>query len=78
MASASMVVSLQDMLLNMICRMQQLNINNYVIAAFDGDAFAFCQRSVRTNHGPVCAPLYFTSCRPITRYHFCDEGSPNR
>lgn len=35
-----------DMLLNMVCRLQQLGMNNYVIAAFDADAFAYCQSQV--------------------------------
>ncbi len=36
----------QDMLLNMVCRLGQLGVPNYVIAAFDADAFAFCRRQV--------------------------------
>jgi hypothetical protein len=36
----------QDMLLNMVCRFVQLGITNYVIAAFDDEAFSFCQKQV--------------------------------
>jgi hypothetical protein len=36
----------QDMLLNMVCRLGQVGVPNYVIAAFDADAFAFCRRQV--------------------------------
>lgn len=36
----------QDMLMNMVCRLGQLGVPNYVIAAFDADAFAFCRRQV--------------------------------
>jgi len=36
----------QDMVLNMVCRLNQLHINNYVIAAFEDEAMAFCQKEV--------------------------------
>ena len=36
----------QDMLLNMVCRLQQLEVPNYVIAAFDAEAMAFCRKQV--------------------------------
>ena len=36
----------QDMLMNFICRLQQLGVNNYVIAAFDDQAFSYCRREV--------------------------------
>lgn len=36
----------QDMLLNMVCRLQQLAVPNYVIAAFDAEAMAFCRQQV--------------------------------
>ncbi len=36
----------QDMLLNMVCRLQQLEVPNYVIAAFDAESMAFCRREV--------------------------------
>lgn len=36
----------QDMLLNMVCRLQQLEVPNYVIAAFDAEAMAFCRTQV--------------------------------
>jgi hypothetical protein len=34
----------QDMLLNMLCQLQRLDVNNYVIAAFEVEALAFCKR----------------------------------
>jgi hypothetical protein len=34
----------QDMLSNMLCQLQRLDVNNYVIAAFELEAMAFCQR----------------------------------
>jgi hypothetical protein len=35
----------RTMLLNMLCRLQKLGIDNYVIAAFDKESFEYCLRS---------------------------------
>lgn len=34
------------MLLNSLCRLRQLNVTNYIVAAFDNDAFQFCREHV--------------------------------
>lgn len=34
------------MLLNMVCRLQQLDIRNFIVAAFDPDAYTFCRKHV--------------------------------